>query len=728
MVFWISAIDQNLLGLGWLEGKFVKNLSELPIHLSYRTGRDDLVKDFFIPCLESAVFYRRAVGYFTSTGLAVAARGVASLASRFGKMQLVASPYLEPDDIKALQMAADHPANVLRAIIARSLADIEDALVKDRLNALSWLAATGLLEIKLALRLGPRGEFSRGIFHEKTGIFTDSSGNHVAFSGSSNETAGGLVENFESIKVFCSWRDQEGRVQEEIDNFEALWNDTTAGLKIVEFSSAGKDLLERFRDFNRPPPGLSNKVVNEPGHRIEFRPPPGFELRPYQADAIRAWNKAGGQGIFAMATGSGKTVTALTLASKVSEKNRPLVVIVVCPFINLCRQWIREMAAFGLEPVPCFEGRNRWQTELEEGYQRLTVGLSIVHAIVATNATFLSESFQARIRPWVISERVHHLLIADEVHNLGAERVRESLPDGLSMRLGLSATPERHYDPVGTSSILDYFGGIIFEYPLAQAIADGRLCKYRYYPITTELTDDEANAYEEITLKLVRFFLGKEPSSEIQQAAMWLLIRRARLLAGAVNKLAALDRVLDSLPAKPSKAIFYCGDGRTTDAITDDEVRQIHAVTHMLGERHGLRVRNFTYRESPQEREEILRDLDTGFLDGVVAIRCLDEGIDLPDLRMGFLLASSANPRQFVQRRGRLLRNAPGKTRAIIYDFIIVPPDLGGRLDDEAFNMERALFQRELSRIVEFCRMAENGPEALHSLNDLRLKYNLLSE
>lgn len=706
----------------------MSNLTDIPIKLSYRTGRDDMVKDFFIPCLESSVLYRRAAGYFTSAGLALAARGVASLASRRGKMQLVVSPHMEPADVEALQAAASNPADALRAIAARSLADIEDALVKDRLNALAWLAAAGLLEIKLALRLDVRGGFSRGIFHEKTGIFSDRDGNHVSFSGSSNETAGGLVENFESIKVFCSWRDQEGRVQEEIENFDALWNDSTPGLRVMEFSDAGKELLERFRDLDKPPAGLSLDRVKEPGTQTDFCPPKSFELRPYQADAIRAWSKAGGKGIFAMATGSGKTLTALTLASKVAEKNRPLVLIVVCPFINLCRQWLREMAAFGLQPVACYEGKDRWQAELEEGYQRLSVGLSQVHAIVVTNATFQSEGFQARIRPRVATSAVHHLLIADEVHNLGAERIREALPEGIAMRLGLSATPERHYDPVGTSAVLDYFGEIIYEYPLSLAIADGRLCRYRYHPIPVELTDAETDAYEEITAKLAKFFSKGDEKSEMHQVAMRLLIKRARLLAGAENKLAALDRVIASMPEPPKKALFYCGDGRTTDAITDEEVRQIQAVSRLLGERHGLRVRNFTFRESTEEREEILRDLTSGFLDGVVAIRCLDEGIDLPDLRMGFLLASSTNPRQFVQRRGRLLRNSPGKNRAIIYDFFVQPPDLGGKMEDNGFNMERSFFQRELSRIVEFCRMAENGPEALHSLHDLRLKYNLLSE
>lgn len=574
-------------------------LPDISLRLSYRTGRDHLIRDFFNPCLEAAVLYRRAAGYFTSAGLALAARGVASLASRGGKMRLVVSPYLEPDDVEALQIAANHPAEALRAIVARSLADIEDALSKDRLNALAWLAAAGLLEIKLAIRLDPQGRFSRGLFHEKAGVFTDSAGNHVAFSGSSNETAGGLVENFESLKVFCSWRDPEGRVQEEIENFEALWRDATPGLRVIEFSAAGKELLARFRGYAKPPAGLAVYKVEEPGPLMEFRPPRSFELRPYQADAIRAWSKAGGKGIFAMATGVGKTLTALTLASKVAEKNQPLVLVVVCPFINLCRQWIREIAAFGLDAVACFEGRDRWQAELEEGYQRLAVGLARVHAVVTTNATFLGDSFQARFRPRVASGAVQHLLIADEVHNLGAKHSKAMLPDGIAMRLGLSATPERHYDPLGTSAVLAYFGGVVYEYPLSQAIAEGRLCRYRYHPVLVDLAEDEADAYLEITAKLARFFPRGDTEEEVEQAVMRLLIKRARLLAGAANKLDALDRVISALPEPPHQAIFYCGDGRTTDAITEDEVRQIQAVARLLGEKHGLRVEFYLPGDAP---------------------------------------------------------------------------------------------------------------------------------
>ncbi len=705
----------------------MQTLREHSHKLSYSTGRDDLVRDFFVPCLEAAVLYRRAAGYFTSAGLALAARGVASLALRRGRMRLVVSPHLEADDIAALERAKEQPAEVLKTVAARTLADIEDALVKDRLNALAWLAAAGLLELRLALRVDDQGRYRRGLFHPKTGVFTDETGDQVSFTGSANETAGGLVENYEHIEVFRSWQDSEGRVQAAIEEFDALWENQTPGLRVIEFSQAGRELLQRYRDLQNPPDGLRPERIAEGDDiRASFESPPGLTLRPYQKDAIRAWSKAGGRGILAMATGTGKTVTSLVLATKVKEKNRPLMLVVVCPFIHLCRQWIGEVAAFGATAIDCFEGRQRWESRFDNAYQRLTAGLEQLQVVVTTNATFVSEPFQARLKPRVEAGNIHHLLIADEAHNLGAVRAQDALPEGIQMRLGLSATPERHLDPVGTAAILDYFGGVVFEYGIAEAIAEGRLCRYQYHPLLVELTDEEADEYLDITNRLAKFLHGNGADEELNQGAMHLLMRRARLVGAAANKLDVLDRLIAGLDQRPSQAIFYCGDGRTTDQLSQEEIRQIRAVARLLGDKHGLRVRNFTYREGADERAEILRDLKSGFLDGVVAIRCLDEGIDLPDLRMGFLLASATNPRQFVQRRGRLLRNAPGKQRALIYDLFVSPPDLGGDVDEAAFNLERRFLQRELGRTVEFCRTAENGPEALATLLPLRKRYNLL--
>lgn len=696
--------------------------------ISYRSGREDLIRDFYLPCLERAVMYRRAVGYFTSTGLAYAARGVASLVQRKGQMRLVASPYLEEGDLDALRRAAERPDEVLRSIVLRSLGEIEDYLVRERLNALAWLIAEGALEIRLALRLDNEGQIACGLYHEKVGIFTDEEGNHVAFAGSANETAGGLVENFESIKVFWSWDDAQGRVAEEISNFEALWNNQTAGLRVLDFTRFSRDLLRRYQLTHRPQ--LEERARRD--YRVDLAPvapgtiPASLVPRDYQKEAMRAWLTAQGRGILAMATGAGKTLTALYLACKLLEKteNRPMVILVVCPFLNLAYQWIREMGRFGIAPVQCFESKALWEPELQEAYQKLAAKITPVVGVVVTNKTFLSPTFQTALKPGLAV----HLLIADEVHNLGAPRLKELLPQPIKLRLGLSATPERHRDAEGSKAIFDYFGEPVYEFSIADAIRQNVLVPYTYHPVLVALTEEETGEYIELTNRILRLF-PKNDEDGMSDALKLLLIKRARLLASAENKLPALRQIVQGLSDPLERAIVYCGDGSVECPLTDELDRQITVVTRILGDELGLRVRRFTCEESGEEREEIIAALKNRDLNAVVAIRCLDEGIDIPDARIGFLLASSTNPRQFIQRRGRLLRRSDdtGKRRAVIYDFIVEPPDLGGGMDDNSFNLERRFFQRELERIVEFCASAENGPVALHQLEPLRRKYNVLA-
>lgn len=545
----------------------------------------------------------------------------------------------------------------------------------------------------------------------------------LLFSDAQNDWVGVLEMPTEGhFKVMWSWGDPKGQVTKLKKLLEEL---------LVGEAPQKPTYTASVEGGSKPPdnPTTVEEHGAETGQGLPksipgFSEPEWLDLHDYQEQAINAWRQNKGRGIFAMATGSGKTLTALALATRVARKNRPLVVVVVCPFINLCNQWMEEIAAFHLRSVPCFEGRHRWEALLIEAYQSISVGLESAIAIITTTRTFQSPAFQSQLRMRV--ETQHHLLIADEVHNLGAAKIQKYLPEEIRLRVGLSATPERHMDPEGTQALFDYFGDIVYEYPIARAIAEGRLCSYYYYPHIVQLTENETIEYQEITEKLGRL-IGSDEDSELGQAALSLLIRRSRLLAGAENKLDVLDQVLRDLPEKPRQALFYCGDGRTTDKIAAEEVRQIEAVARLLGQSHGLRVRNFTYREKSKEREKILRDLASGFLDGVVAIRCLDEGIDLPDLRIGFLLASSTNPRQFIQRRGRLLRHAANKDFAIIHDFIIEPPDFGGSLSDDAYNLERRFFKRELSRILDFCNTAENGQAALNALKAMRLKYNSIS-
>jgi HKD family nuclease len=423
------------------------------LRISYRSGRDNLVRDFYVPCLERALLYRRAVGYFTSAGLAHAAQGLASLVARGGKMRLIASPYLEEADVTALLKAAEHPEEVLRAIVSRQIGEIADYLLRERLNALAWLIADGALEIRLALRLDREGRIAQGLYHEKIGIFSDDDGNHVAFAGSANETSGGLVDNFESIKVFWSWEDPQGRVDEEITNFEMLWSNKTAGLRVLDFTGISRDLLHKYQLSHRP----QSIEETSPVYRAEVAPvPPGtipvdVLPRPYQREAMRAWLAAEGKGILAMATGAGKTLTSLYLACKLLEKreNRPMVIVVVCPYLNLARQWVREMARFGIAPVECFKNRTCWEVELQASYQKLSCQVTPVVGVVVTNQTFLSSAFQVALKPSIAT----HFLIADEVHNLGAPRLKELLPQWIQLRLGLSATPERHHDEESTNEL-----------------------------------------------------------------------------------------------------------------------------------------------------------------------------------------------------------------------------------------------------------------------------------
>ena len=405
-----------------------------------------------------------------------------------------------------------------------------------------------------------------------------------------------------------------------------------------------------------------------------------------------------------------------------AESIRPLAIVVVVPYVNLALQWESAMNELGLIPIRCFESRELWESQLGEAFIALQVGARPMLVALVTNRTFLSDRFQRCLRPLQMT----HLLIADEVHNLGANRTQTKLNSEIHFRLGLSATPERHRDIEGTRAIFDYFGKVVFEFGIREAIDRGYLCRYFYHPVLVDLNELEATEYWDLSTQISQ----RWPSSDdgpLPIRLKMLLLRRARLLASADSKLPRLGEIINRFQHPVSRAIVYCGDGRAERQADQKIIRQVDAACELLGNSCHLRLRRFTCDEPIAERQLILKSLRQGSLDAVVAIRCLDEGIDVPDIQQAFVLASSTNPRQFIQRRGRLLRPAPGKDFAHIWDFIVSPPDMGGQNDDQSFNVERRLFQRELRRVIEFCETAENGPSALADLRDLRRRYQLLN-
>jgi DNA phosphorothioation system restriction enzyme len=452
-------------------------------------------------------------------------------------------------------------------------------------------------------------------------------------------------------------------------------------------------------------------------------PPADITLFAHQSEAIRSWAKAGGRGVLEMATGSGKTITGLSLASRLyDDTGAGLAILIVAPLIHLVDQWREVARLFGLDPIRCAESRQKWQDELSAAIYTSNRGRRPVLSIAATAATLAGPSMQALLA----GIRRPLLIIADEMHNYGADNALRSLPANATYRLGLSATPDRWMDESGTHALKDYFGPVVFRYGLSDAIRAEVLTRYRYFPELVDLEPEETEEYLDLTRLLARYVTDdlNDPRAE---AAKRLLIKRARLIASARKKFPRLRTLLDQR-RDDTHILVYCGDGRVEGAESEETVRQIEEVVRTIGVELGMTCASYTAETAPERRRQLLRDFSSGLIQVLVAIRCLDEGVDVPETRTAYILASSTNPRQFIQRRGRVLRRAPGKSRAEIFDFFVAPPT--AELDENApeFSVIRKLFGQQIRRAREFAELAENGPVARPKLLDITSKLRLLSE
>jgi DNA phosphorothioation system restriction enzyme len=704
------------------------SLKSLNLLYQYRHDQGNIVDDFYIPCLQESVSYRRAVGYFSSGALALVARGLSVfLESTDGIMQLIASPLFEREDIDAIVLGYRAREDVLSEVLVKAINEgmsAEESIFKKRLSFLAHLVANERLDIRIAILSDPQ---KSGIYHEKLGLFTDADENVVAFAGSSNETVGGLYNNFEAVEVFCSWRDgDKERVQNKIVDFDRLWSNSTPGLEIVNFPLAAKQRLlriaeEHHTEFPYDPESLifpQTKASENLSEWLVSDPqiPKDLKLRDYQKQAIRAWFQSDGSGILEMATGTGKTFTALASAVKLFETIKRLCIIIVAPYKHLVEQWANEARFFGFRPLLAYEQRHTWESEVSSSLLSMQIGSCKHNCIITTKATFDGDCFQELISS---VQDTPILLIVDEVHHLGAHNFRKKLFHGVKYRLGLSATPERWYDEEGTEAIRGYFSpGVIFKFDLGDALEAGYLTPYNYYPHIVELTEEENEEYKEITRKMIMFGNNREDIESNEQVKKFL-IARARVLNRATNKLIGFKKLVQQ-SRESTHNLIYCGD-----AIVDG-VRQVDSVVKMLGSEMGMRVHPFTSEENQKERQQLLHDFDSGNLQALVAIRCLDEGVDIPSAKTAYILASSTNPREFIQRRGRLLRKHDTKEMTVIHDFIVTPRSLDelSHIEPAVFNMERKIVRRELLRTVEFCNLARNGPEASEAMNELKTKFH----
>lgn len=722
------------------------SLKDKRVKSEYRSLIDNVVQDFYIPLLREATSYKRAVGFFSSSSLVEISKGITDMAKDGGKIEIVASPYLSDEDIQAIKEGYENRQKIIEGALVRQLSDEhEDYYSMERLNLLAHLISKGILDIRIAYT---DKDNEIGMYHEKMGILEDKEGNHVAFSGSMNESMTAMSVNYETIDVFCDWKEAEAdRVKLKENAFYSMWNNVEPSLKVLEFPNISEVLIEKYRNkapnFDIDHEQFKRRILaygsilqgmsNSSGAQVGARIPADVELHEYQKEAIAAWVGENYRGIFDMATGTGKTYTGLGAISKLSEDlNDDLAVIIVAPYKHLVEQWVEDIVKFNMKPIIAYgdPAHKDWRKKFSKAItdQKIRRDKRFL-CVVTTNVTFASPDFQERIDK--IKSPI--LLVVDEAHNFGARSYAKHLDDRFAYRLALSATLERHRDDEGTALLYSFFGKKCIEYPLERAIDEDKLTPYKYYPILVYLSELELESYEQLSYEMSKCMIkDKHGKYKLSKRGEILALKRSRVVAGAMQKLEALKREIT--PYKDDNNILvYCGATRViddSDTSSDDEndIRQIEAVTKILGNELNMSVARFTSEENMEERALIKEHFqDGGKLQAIVAIKCLDEGVNIPSIRTAFILASTTNPKEYIQRRGRVLRKADNKPFAEIYDFVTLPRPLDSvsGLTIEQANRDKTLVKNELARIKEFGRLALNSMLANNLIWDIQEAYHL---
>ena len=713
------------------------SLRDVDVKNEYRSLIDNVAKDFYIPLLKRAISYKRAVGFFSSTALIEISKGIAGLVENGGTVQLVASPYLSDEDVIAMKKGYELREKIIENALLRELHEPTSEFDKKRLNLLANLIADGVLDIKIALT-EQSGEF--GMYHEKMGIIQDVDGNKVAFSGSMNESATAMSVNYEAIDVFCSWsEDDADRVAYKENAFTSIWNNSEPNIQTIEFPKLKEEIIEKFKR-SMPDYELDTKEYtdeeferNLQTNKNDFTIPTHITLHDYQIEAINEWEKRNYLGIFDMATGTGKTFTGLGAAIRLAQHlSGKLAIFIVCPYQHLVEQWVEDIVDFGITPIIGYSAltQKNWKKRLENAVldQKLRVKNREFFCFISTNATFSSDYVQKQIA----KIRGDALLVVDEAHNFGASYLSRTLTEKFNYRLALSATLERHNDEEGTAILYRYFGDKCIEYPLDRAIKEGKLTRYKYYPIITTLNELELIKYNELSFEIGKCIIkSKNGGMKLSERGKILALARARLVAGAEDKITKLHEYI--LPYKNENHILvYCGatkllaENQDRSDVDDEDLRQIDVVTRLLGNEMDMKVSQFTSKEDMPEREVLKREFSNGEnLQALIAIKCLDEGVNIPKIKLAFILASTTNPKEYIQRRGRVLRLAKDKDYAVIYDFITLPRPLDHvhSLTETQMNRDLALVRNELCRAQEFARISMNMAEAESIIDKIKEAY-----
>jgi superfamily II DNA or RNA helicase len=726
----------------------------LPPSREYRTGTENEPINFYMNALLESRQFDILLGYFSSAAISVLSVGFAKFISSGGNVRMVVNHILSQQDKDVLINSVAVPKYAYHSPLLTNYSELKnglDAYGEHFFECLAYLLAHKRISIKI---IKPKG---KGIAHYKSGIFSDGE-NSIRFKASCNFTSYGLLENLEELNVRCSWDDDISRnaIKEQNEYFEEIYSGNADFVEYLTFEDieaaiqrdfGDKDINEllvqeaelvqkkakAFHTNTRLKADLEKAEKQIRSERLAPRFPYPTGAREYQKEAYNNWVNNDYSGIFAMATGTGKTITALNCLLNEYHKTGVYQAVILVPTGALVEQWIGELDKFNMRKnILSVSSKSDWQKPINNLLSDLRRDKENF-VIVCTYASFYRDKFQYFFKQLPKET----LFIADEAHNIGFPKVLAILPSiHLQKRIGLSATPKRIYDEEGSTQMEDFFKDkdpYVYSFSMEKAIKEGVLCEYYYFPHIVELTDMEYAEYMEISKKLAKLFT-KDGDLEKKKIAEMLLLKRKRIIHKAENKLDLMTNILSKHFDKHGNLDYtfvYVPEGNSTyDNELDDEGKIEPVSFHLIDQysaaiesiSRSIKVVNFT-GETPN-KSEILERFANGKINVLTSMKCLDEGVDVPKTQMAIFCSSTGNPRQFIQRRGRVLRVTKdgSKHRATIHDLIVVP-----KISDnsECFSLEKSLVTKELERVVNFAFMAENTYEARESIRPIEDHYQL---
>ncbi|WP_272967106.1 DEAD/DEAH box helicase family protein [Alteromonas australica] len=671
----------------------------------YFPSECDIDQELFYPVACSSKSMDCMVGYFTSGSLKELARSISAYLSidQSTKMRLIVSPTFSDADMQAIRDGLETDENIVPLLFPDFRLE-EETLRSKSVTALFYLIAKKKIELKIALK-------SSGILHTKCWLFNTDHG-EVAIHGSGNATQGGLSTNFEQLILSRNWLD---RSSEEIvkglrDRFDRLWRNDYPGVYTAGLNVRTIDFINRIQ--------LESKEVSKLKIELEqllaldssevqlqkatLKIPDWLRYSEgkfsHQGKAINAWKENNYAGILSIATGGGKTLTSLVGATLLNQINDKLFLVIAVPTKPLLDQWAEEVEQFGIKPIICNDiPQIKIKNYIKNCFKNLRLGVSNSECIIITHEGLKSSAIEEIS---VSKRKIKTLLIADEVHNLGSLGFREVAPKFFDYKLGLSATHERQYDEDGSNFLLEYFGGVVFEYGLDEAIGNC-LVTYKYFPKTVYLTPEEQDDFADLTfeIKKLSFAFNSPSDSKEAERLKILCMKRRKIIETASNKVEAFKSLVNEKPGSLVRALVFCSDKKP---------EQLQYINEILTSKKQ-KFHQVTQAETSNKKllKSIVSDFNDGNLNVLTSMRVLDEGFNVPQTENAFLLANNTVRRQWIQRLGRVLRLSPatGKREAIIYDFVALP-----FLQDDVLDRDlESLIKGEYIRVKFFTELASNS-------------------